>query len=214
MHCTVIPVKSLINSKKRLNSFLTPEQRKELVITLLKGVLTAATNSKLTHCNLLVTSDSEIVKTTQQWQLPHLEYLIEPEEKGINQAVQLAIKWCLSKEITSILIIPADLPLVKSKDIDEIIESGQKNSSVIIIPSQRKDGTNAFYQQPPNLVAVWYGDDSFHQNLDLLVKQQVPYIILEHLGFALDIDLKEDLLHLKLVKSPPNISKFIKTLKI
>jgi 2-phospho-L-lactate guanylyltransferase len=197
MHCNIIPIKSLINSKKRLNSFLTQEQRKALALTLLKNVLTASTHSKLTHCTLLVTPDSEIVKITQQWQLPRLEYLIEPEETGLNPAVQLAIKWCLSKQIASILIIPADLPLIKSGDIDEIIALGQNKSSIIIVPSRRKDGTNAFYQQPPNLVPVWYGDDSFYKNLDLMSKQQLPYISLESPAFALDIDLKEDLLDLK-----------------
>jgi 2-phospho-L-lactate/phosphoenolpyruvate guanylyltransferase len=197
MHCNIIPVKSLINSKKRLNSFLSQEQRKALVLTLLKNVLTATTNSRLTHCTLLVTPDSEIVKIAQRWQFPRLKYLIEPEETGINPAVKLAIKWCLSKQISSILILPADLPLIKSKDIDEIIELGQKKSSIIIVPSRRKDGTNAFYQQPPNLMEVWYGDDSFHKNLDLISKQQLPHISLESPAFALDIDLKEDLLDLR-----------------
>jgi 2-phospho-L-lactate guanylyltransferase len=214
MHCNIIPVKSLINSKQRLNSFLTPEEREKLVHALLQDVLTAATNSKLAHCTLLITSDSKIVKITQQWHLPNLEYLIEPKEKGINYAVQFALEWCLSKSVSSILIIPADIPLITAEDIDDLIKLAQEKSSIVIAPSQRKDGTNAFYQQPPNLFQVWYGPDSFRKNLNLILKKHLPYHILEHPAFALDIDLKEDLIHLQQMNSNTYTSKFVKNLNI
>lgn len=214
MHCTIIPVKSLINSKRRLDSFLIPAERKELVISLLKDVLTAATNSKLAQFTTLVTSDPAIVKITQHWHLPKLEYLIEPEEKGINNAVQFALEWSLSNSITSVLIIPADVPLITAKDIDALIKLAKKKSGIIITPSQRRDGTNAFYQQPPNLFQVWYGPNSFQKNINLILKKHLPYFIFEHPAFALDIDLKEDLINLQQMNSNSNTSRFVKTLHL
>ena len=122
MHYTIIPIKTLANSKKRLESFVTPASRRQLVLALLKDVLTAATNSKLTDGILLVTPDTEIIEIIKKWELPKIEYLLEPEEQGTNQAVQIAIKWCLQKPISSILIIPADLPLLTPANIDELLQ--------------------------------------------------------------------------------------------
>ncbi|MHA1648618.1 MAG: 2-phospho-L-lactate guanylyltransferase [Candidatus Helarchaeota archaeon] len=214
MHYTIIPIKSLSNSKKRLESFLSPIQRRQLVLALLKDVLTAVANSKFSNGTLIVTPDSEIVEIIQGWNFSNnIEYLLEHEAKGTNHAVQQAIDWCSSKPISSILIIPADLPLITSKDIDELLKLGNQHYPLIIAPSQRKDGTNAFYQRPPNLVQVWYGNNSFQKNLQLIMQSQVPYKIFENPAFALDIDLKEDLQKLFQLKEKSASFKFITSLK-
>ncbi|NVM27381.1 MAG: 2-phospho-L-lactate guanylyltransferase [Candidatus Helarchaeota archaeon] len=213
-NCTIIPIKSLAEGKKRLETFLSPNERKNLILSLLKDVLTAATSSKLTDKALLITPDSEIVKITKQWNLPKLEYIIEPVAKGINHAVQRALKWCISQNISSILIIPADIPLVKSNDIDELIHLGQTKDSIIVVPSHRKDGTNAFYQKLPHVVNVWYGEDSFQKNLESISNQDISYLVLEKDVFALDIDLKEDLEKIQQINDSSETSLFVKTLNL
>jgi 2-phospho-L-lactate guanylyltransferase (CobY/MobA/RfbA family) len=90
MHITIVPIKSLLNSKKRLESFLSPAERRELVISLLKDVLFAASHSKLSDGTLLVSPDKTIIEMVQKWDLPKLSFLLEPDEWGINQAVQFA----------------------------------------------------------------------------------------------------------------------------
>ncbi|NVM54189.1 MAG: 2-phospho-L-lactate guanylyltransferase [Candidatus Helarchaeota archaeon] len=212
MHYTIIPIKSLANGKRRLESFLPPSERRKLILALLKDVLASTTTSKLSDKTLLVTPDSEIIKITQNWNFPKLEYLFEPIAQGTNQAVQFALDWCQNKPISSILIIPADIPLITSNDIDELLQLGKSEFSIILIPSQRKDGTNAFYQSPPNLVQVWYGANSFQKNLTLISQRQIPYKILENPAFALDIDIKEDLEKLQQLEEKSATSQFMKTL--
>ncbi len=213
MHCTIIPIKSLEDGKKRLEPFLTPIKRRELILILLKDVITASTESKLSDTILLVTPDSQIVKIARKWNLPKLEYLIEPVAKGINQAVQSALKWCLSKNFSSILIIPADIPLIKGADIDEIIHLGQIEDSIILVPSHRKDGTNAFYQKLPNAIEVWYGENSFQKNVTSISQQGIPYYIFNKTAFALDIDLKEDLERIQQMNDNSLTSQFVKSLE-
>ncbi len=213
MHYTIIPLKILVNSKKRLEAFLNPSERRELVLALLKDVLRAATGSQSTDKVLLVTPDSLIIETTQKWGYPKLEFLLEPEERGINQAVQFALEWCLSKSVSSILIIPADIPLITSKLVDKFLNLGMTQYPLIISPSIRKDGTNAFYQRPPNLIKVWYGPDSFQKNLKSISEQDIPYKIFEDPSFALDIDLKEDLRTLQESKIDCHSVKYANSLK-
>lgn len=214
MHCTIIPIKSLEDGKKRLEPFLSPKERRGLILSLLKDVLTAATNARLSDKTLIVTPDSKIVRIIQNWNYPKLEYLIEPVAKGINHAIKNAVKLCTSQNISSILIIPADIPLVKSKDIDELIQLGLSKDSIILVPSHRKDGTNAFYQKLPNTMNAWYGENSFQKNLESISKQEISYHILEKNAFALDIDLKEDLEKFKQINDASETSLFIKTLNL
>ncbi|TFG06008.1 MAG: 2-phospho-L-lactate guanylyltransferase [Promethearchaeota archaeon] len=193
MHFTIIPIKSLADGKKRLNPILSPTQRRDLILTSLQDVLQAATNSKLTDQTVLVTSDPEIVTISKTWAYPKLTYLIEPTSQGTHHAVQYAIHWSQEQAASSILIIPADIPLIGFNDIDEIIGLGKSKNTIILIPSQRKEGTNAFFHPHPPFFPVWYGPDSYQKNLVSITNLNLPFIILERAKFALDIDLKEDL---------------------
>ena len=211
MHYTIIPIKSLKDGKKRLESFLSPSERRELVLALLKDVLIAATGSELSDHTLLVTHDSQIIETASKWNLPKLTFLLEPSAEGTNHAVQFARNWCLSESASSILIIPADIPLVKAHEIDELIKLGRTDKSIILVPSQRKDGTNALYLKPPDIIEVWYGPDSFQKNLKTISELNLPHKIIDIPSFALDIDLKEDLERLLLFKSETYTSQFAKS---
>lgn len=214
MHYTIIPIKSLKDGKKRLESFLTSSERKELILALLHDVLNAATESKLSDHVLLITHDPEIIESTLKWNLPKLKFLLEPTAQGTNEAVQFALNWSLSEGASSILIIPADIPLIKASDIDDLIELGHAQNSIILVPSQRKDGTNAVFMKPPNLVGVWYGIDSFQKNIKTIVDRNIPYKILENPSFALDIDLKEDLELLQSVAREKYSSHFKKSINL
>ncbi|MHA1358865.1 MAG: 2-phospho-L-lactate guanylyltransferase [Candidatus Helarchaeota archaeon] len=212
MHYTIIPIKSLVNSKKRLESFLAPADRRALVLALLKDVLTAVTRSKFTDGILLVTPDTEIIEIIKKWNISKLQFLLETKELGTNEAVQFAINWCLKRPITSILIIPADLPLISPENVDDLIQLGANNYSIIIAPSQRKDGTNAFYQRPPNLIPVWYGDNSYQKNLATISNHNLQFKIIENPAFALDIDLKIDLIEYQKKAISSNTARVLKTL--
>ncbi|MHA1267377.1 MAG: 2-phospho-L-lactate guanylyltransferase [Candidatus Helarchaeota archaeon] len=214
MHCTIIPIKSLRTGKKRLQSVLTPSERQTLILTLLQDVLNAATCSKFSNTTLIVTSDLELIKQIKKLAYPNLAFLQEKSAQGTYQAVQYALKWCSKHPITSILIIPADIPLIQANEIDDLIALGRSQNSIVLIPSVRKDGTNAFFQPFPSNVKVWYGPESFKKNLEYLSKNKLPHIILNKSSFALDIDLKEDLLHLLKVNSKSLTSQLVKTFKI
>jgi 2-phospho-L-lactate guanylyltransferase (CobY/MobA/RfbA family) len=98
--------------------------------------------------------------------------------------------------------------------ICKLLRLSSSGYSIIIAPSQRRDGTNAFYQTPPNLIQVWYGINSFQKNLELIKQRPVRYKVLQQSAFALDIDLKEDLETLKQLCVETITSQFIKTLSL
>mgnify|MGYP005650885671 CR=1 FL=1 len=52
--------------------------------------------------------------------------------------------------IKSVLTIPADIPLLKTDDLEEIFINSQ-SVDVVIVPSRDRNGTNALFRRPPNV---------------------------------------------------------------
>ena len=92
-----------------------------------------------------------------------------------------------------ILVLPADLPLITPEDIRNFIAYSGHPPEVIIAPDRRKDGTNALYINPADLIDFRYGEGSFNIHLDQAKKANARIEIVEGESFALDLDLPEDL---------------------
>ncbi|MEM3522746.1 MAG: 2-phospho-L-lactate guanylyltransferase, partial [Candidatus Bathyarchaeia archaeon] len=144
----IIPVKKLSDSKTRLSSILSPIERKALMLAMIKDVLKAAKSSKKIDNIILVSSDQNVFKISKEF---NIEFLEERSQHGLNNALQNAIKYCIKKNSKSVLIIPADIPLVLAEDLEEIIGLSE-SSSIVITPSKNGCGTNALMLYPPNII--------------------------------------------------------------
>ena len=92
----------------------------------------------------------------------------------------------------SVLVLPADIPLVTSKDIDIIVELGSDERRVVLAPS-RDWGTNAFFQCPPHLIPACFGPESFMTHAEEACSKGVCVKFYYSLGVGLDIDSVDDL---------------------
>jgi 2-phospho-L-lactate guanylyltransferase (CobY/MobA/RfbA family) len=93
--------------------------------------------------------------------------------------------------------LPADLPLIKSADIQRFIENSGKPPEIVIAPDRRHDGTNALFINPAGLIEFRYGKGSFNMHLELARKKNARVMVIEEEVFGLDLDLPEDLEYLK-----------------
>ena len=110
---------------------------------------------------------------------------------GLNQALNQAIKWCVKNKAEQVLVLPADVPLVTSKDIDTLVNLAV-NNSMVISPS-RNGGTNALLQMPPEVVSLCFGPDSFKRHLSKAHVRHVHTKIYVSSTIMLDIDSETDL---------------------
>jgi len=147
----VIPVKSLPSAKSRLA--LGPAPRAEVCAVMLEEVLGAVTASRVSS-TAVVTRDARAAGIASR---AGAQVIDDPLESGVNAAVALA-DGAASGHGTSI-VIPQDVPLVKARDIDEILRLAPRRGS-LVVPSWRLDGTNALVRTPPLAHATHYDEDS------------------------------------------------------
>jgi hypothetical protein len=111
-----------------------------------------------------------------------VETIEEEDEMGVNAAVARATEYAMTRGATSVIVLPSDIPLLTSEDLDRIILMAAEAPSMVITPSLRFDGTNALLLSPPNAMATCYEGDSYNAHLEKA----------EEMGLAVPAD--EDLL--------------------
>ena len=185
----VIPVKKLDNAKSRLSPFLTAAERREFCLNMLEDVLNTVNSTKHINQTVVISNDLEVLRTTEKLDIAYLK----EKKNGLNQAVSQAIDWCGKREISSILVLPIDIPLVKPVDLERMLALREK-ASMVISPSRNREGTNALLLTPPNVIPTSYGLQSFHRHLAEASNREVSFSRYDSKRMALDIDTVEDLI--------------------
>jgi 2-phospho-L-lactate guanylyltransferase len=99
----------------------------------------------------------------------------------------------LSHSVQGVLIVPADLPLLTTDDIHEVVRRAVNPPVVVITPDRHHQGTNALLISPPGLIQYEYGPGSYQRHCKQAEKAGARLEICERGSVALDIDFPEDL---------------------
>ena len=204
-----IPVKTLMDSKTRLLNVLKPEECQSLTLAMLEDVLKVLKQSSAVNRIAVISSDIKVQEFTINSGVIH----ILEKKRGLNQAVDQAIHWCLQKEAESILILPADIPLIKPSDVEEMIVLGSDDVSITIAPSQR-GGTSALLLRPPNLIQTCFGPNSFKRHLVRALKKKIRIKVYHSKSLAMDIDFPEDLENLVETDAQTMSHQFFRQIKL
>ena len=183
----VIPVKTPLKSKLRLSVVLNPQERRTLTLTMLEDVLKALKSSVIHHI-IVISSDSGVQELADKFEVAYLS----ENRQGLNQAVEQATKWCIQNGAESILVLPADVPLIAPEDMNHIVELSSEAPSVVISSSQN-GGTNALLQKPPNLIPICFGPHSFMKHVGEASAKSVVLKLYTSSRVLLDIDSLEDI---------------------
>ncbi|MCX8191852.1 MAG: 2-phospho-L-lactate guanylyltransferase [Nitrososphaerales archaeon] len=186
----IIPVKSLINAKRRLSSILNFEERCELTLCMLNDVLKAIKDSNSIKRVIVVSPDQRVLNFSMKFGVSILK---EEQDEGVNAAVNKAVQLCLKDGIDSIIIFPSDIPLLSPIDIDNIVKMADGPRVMVITPALRLNGTNALFLNPPDLIRTFYDEDSFHNHLRLSLSIGAKTKIYLSKRVMLDIDSLEDI---------------------
>ena len=187
----VIPVKSLHSAKSRLSPFLTLQQRKNLALLLLNATIKTVKASRFVSDIIVVSSDNII----ENFSFKNNLKFIKDADKGVNNAVILADRYCIQNEIDANIVIPNDIPFLSFRSIDQICIISEKYSKcVIICPSKRFDGTNILLRKPPGVIKTFYDNDSYANHLKEAKKLNIPIESIDYANLRFDIDTKDDLI--------------------
>ena len=199
----VVPVKSLLKSKTRLSNFFTIQERPLFTLAMLEDVLNAIKSSEVDK-TIVVSSDSTVEGLVKDFGMTFLR----ENQEGLNEALNQATKCCVRNKAELILVLPADVPLITSKDVDVLVKMAL-NNSVVISPS-RNGGTNALLQTPPGIVSPCFGPDSFKKHVNKALAKQVHTKIYVSSNVMLDIDSEKDLEQLLKADEQTMSNRFLK----
>ena len=182
----LVPVKDLSNAKQRLASVLDQSSRTELAQAMLTDVLAACAG-----CGdiTVVTSDRFAMSLAAQF---GFEVIPDNNNRSETDAIEMATRICEGRGIESTLVIPGDIPLVTSDEINQVLQEAPTEGSVLV-PAADGRGTNAAFRRPAGLFSLRFGNDSFKPHLAAARATDKPCIVLSLPGIALDIDSPLDL---------------------
>jgi 2-phospho-L-lactate guanylyltransferase len=185
----LVPVKNLSTAKQRLAAVLDQPRRTELAQTMLHDVVAALAGWPRRPACALVTSDGFALDLAREYDF---EIMPDPTNPGETGAIEMATRLCVSRGVDSILVIPADIPLIQASELDQILAQAPAEGSVLA-PAADGRGTNAAFRRPADLFPLRFGNDSFKPHLRAAQATGKPCIVLQLPSVALDVDNPEDL---------------------
>lgn len=188
----LVPIKNTASAKQRLASVLDQTLRTQLAQTMLHDVLAALHEWKGRPSVGIVTGDPYATNLAQEFDFDVIPDLDNP---GETAAIEMATRVCVERGEDSTLVIPADIPLIQSWELEEILKHAPKEGSVLV-PAGDGRGTNAAFRRPANLFPLRFGNDSFKPHHAAARATGKACVVLSLPGVAVDVDNPEDLAQL------------------
>jgi 2-phospho-L-lactate guanylyltransferase len=190
--CAVVPVKETDKAKERLAPTLSPAQRQQLARAMLEDVLaTLAATAELASI-LVVTVDRAAALIAARY---GARVSAASAAEGHTAAVACAARLLAGKGL-GMLAVPADIPLVQTQDIRELLTAQRSTRDAsgrafTIVPAHDQRGSNAIVCSPADAVPLRFGEDSFFPHLAAAKENGIEPVVLRLPRIALDIDTPE-----------------------
>ncbi len=187
----VVPVKDLWGTKSRLKPILDPGARAGLTLYMMGRVVSAISGAGVE--NVCVVSPDRIVlaEAGERGATPLLQ-----ESRGLNPALEEGRRWARERGGSSLLVLPADLPLIDAEDVSAVLEGGGGTPSMTISPDGAHSGTNALLLRPPDVLPFVFGPGSYEAHLWAARERGLDIRVSERPHLAFDLDTAEDLARL------------------
>ena len=219
-----VPFRGPVGSKRRLAGLLDAAERERLSLAMLEDVLDVLLGADRVERVLLLTPSRDRVDAPAHERLTIVE---EPRgadgadqlaggaagPRGLNAALRHAQQLAQASGADSLLIMPADVPLIALADLDAILQAGA-GASVVIAPDRAAEGTNALLLTPPTILAPAFGQASYARHRRLAVEAGVRLGVVERPGLALDLDTPADVAELLIGRHAGRAAALLRELRV
>lgn len=202
----IVPIKPLRRGKSRLASVLSDEDREQLNQTMLIRTIQCLKEIDEIDQTLIVSYDPTALTLSRDYGVKTIQ---ESRKTNINKALRKGTLAAQAFNVSSILIIPADLPLIKADDIRGLLNKSQEQPEIIITPDRRLNGTNALYINPVGILDYDFGLWSFKKHIEQAERKNIRVEIYNNDRLSFDLDMPEDLTYLKEIGNITNEFAFI-----
>ncbi len=185
----LVPVKGFKQAKSRLGSVLPAEQCAQLAINMARDVIVALQNAENVEGITILGDASEIEDLAREIGCNHLA---DDAAADLSSNLTKAAQILTTDGVSTLLILPSDLPTLRGEDIDELLVAHEDGLTLCF--AERDGGTNAMVITPPDAIQFRFGDRSGERHL---AAGRVAGLMCKKFtspAFDHDIDIPADLL--------------------
>lgn len=197
MPCVIlVPMKDHAQAKSRLALLLDTRERGLLAQAMLEdliGVLQAIPGPVVAVTN---GTGAAARAAAAGWRV-----LWEERPVSESASVDAASRLLAQEGVGAVLRLPADLPLLQTRDVAEVLSRAAAAPSAVLAPSRDRTGTNALLRRPPDLFPSRFGSGSFSHHLAEAARANAHVAIVENPRLALDLDEASDIA--RFLEHPP-----------
>jgi 2-phospho-L-lactate guanylyltransferase len=186
----VVPVKPLRRAKSRLKEVLSVDQRAQLSRAMLIHTLDVLSKVRGIERTMVISRDSQALAVARDHGANTVTEHGSPE---LNKALVRATLVAKGYGVSSLLVLPADLPLLDVQDLEAFISCATSPPVVVIAPDRKRQGTNGLLCSPPDILDYDFGPQSFERHIERARRAGARVEICELPRFGLDLDEPEDL---------------------
>ena len=182
--CALIAIKERARCKTRLADVLRPPERIDLVRSMLTAVLAAAGNAQTVHQVFVISRERDTVPA----EIP----VLADTGESLNTALVQAHTMVREFGCHEIVVLPADLPLITSAEIDELVRAARAGGFAMATDAAGV-GTNALCLMSTQPFRFQFGPDSRHLHLQEAQRLGSSPQVVHLAGLEFDVDSSADL---------------------
>jgi 2-phospho-L-lactate guanylyltransferase len=182
--CALIAIKERARCKTRLADVLSPPERIDLVRSMLTAVLAAAGNAQTVHQVIVISPERDTVPA----EIP----VLADTGESLNTALVQAHTMVREFGCHEIVVLPADLPLITSAEIDELVRAA-RTGGFAMATDAAGIGTNALCLMSTQPCRFQFGPDSRRLHLQEAQRLGLSPQVVHLAGLEFDVDSSADL---------------------
>jgi 2-phospho-L-lactate guanylyltransferase len=189
---TVIVARVANGAKSRLASILDVDQRRSLALAMLADVLDVCRDARGVLSGVVAVVDDAAARHEVE---RAGAIAVEDGQPGdMNAAVRLGLQAVRRFGARTAIVLPGDVPLVRSDDLVALIAATDGAPRAVVIGASRdRQGTNALLLRPVDVIAPAFGPPSVDRHLKAGLSAGALTRVELDLGLALDVDTPADL---------------------
>ena len=118
---------------------------------------------------------------------------MEDEHSSLNLAISKAQAHACQAGVERVMVLPSDLPLMTSKDLNSLICLAEGTRKLVIVPDHYQSGTNALVMSDPDLIQPRFGSGSFRKHIKQAMDKNAELVVYLNDNIQWDLDTSLEL---------------------